>query len=161
MGDQQAFAGARATDIEEMALPLRDEPPGVVAISAGERATQGHVLCIAADEGDGSEFKALGGVHRADRDRIRCEVAIGRQPPAGETRLREGWFRALEDNLPGPSKDCDLPWLDAARTQVAQPMGERCCLVLDGFSRDYFRLGTAQDRNRLANLLHAVDFSEL
>jgi len=37
MGDQEAFASAGAADIEELALPLLHETPGVVAIGAGER----------------------------------------------------------------------------------------------------------------------------
>jgi len=37
MGDQEVFAGARATDIEEMALPFLDESVCVISIGAGER----------------------------------------------------------------------------------------------------------------------------
>jgi len=119
------------------------------------------MLRIATDESNCPEFEPLGRVHRSDHDSAGRKVAIGRQPPAGETGLCKGWFRALAGNLPGPSEDCDLPRLDAARTQVAQPNGECCYLVLEGFSPDYFRLGTTQDGNRLASFLRAVDFGEL
>lgn len=93
------------------------------------------MLSIAADEGDRPELEPLGHVHRADRNRIGREIAVGRKPPAGEIGLCKGWFRALADKLSGPPEDCDLPWLDVARTQVAQPAGERGYLVIKGLAR--------------------------
>jgi hypothetical protein len=73
----------------------------------------------------------------------------------------EGRVRALADDLPSPSEDSDLAWLDVARVQVAKPAGESSNLVLDGLSPNDFGFRTAQYRYRLAGFLLAIDFRQL
>src|SRR5215469_6207345 len=116
---------------------------------------------ITADQSDGAEFETLGGVHRADCNRFGREVAVGSQPPAGETGLCNGRFGALADDPPSPSKDGYLSRLDIASAQVAKPTDERGNLVLDRSAAHDLRLRTTQDRYRLAVFLLSVDLGKL
>ena len=48
---RQVLAGARTTDIEQVALSFLDDPPGVISIRTGERFVQRYVRGTLADQG--------------------------------------------------------------------------------------------------------------
>lgn len=77
--DRQVLAGARTTDIEQVALSFLDDPPGVISIRTGERLVQRYVRGILADRG----YSRIRGPWRR---------ALGRERGFGDRhRAAEAW----------------------------------------------------------------------
>jgi Peptidase family M28 len=130
---QKVVAGARASDVEQMALGVVDLLQVGLVAHALDPLLQRNDLVIAGHDGDGPKFQALGKMHRADRDVPAHRLDMIVEDFERYSRLLDGGLRAIELRR-GPDEHAEFVRQQAGLDMAGYPDGWKAEVTIAGLT---------------------------